>query len=516
LNFQSILYPNNHIRKEIQKEPSVFRDLNIDHIINKIIHGKKDYNLKPFYLEPLHDINTIEYRLEIMRDLEQQPMLEQIKSFSQKVFFLSRKTSAILERLTSSEKYYHNYLEKGNFLDAAKCYCYIVNFLTNRLASSDIKSRGLVAFNRYLSLYTASESFRELQKDTDTLKANLSNVKYTMLIKSGSIRVRKFESETDYEAEIEQFFKKFQQGSVEDYRKELSQEPYAAHIEAGVLDLVAGLYPKKFADIDSFCIKHRDYLDKAIVRFSREVQFYISYLEYIEKFKNSGLYFCYPKVSSQNKEIYSNGSFDLALADKLHDTGAPVICNDFFLEGQERIIVVSGPNQGGKTTFARTFGQLHYLASIGCPVPGQEARLFLPDGIFTHFEREEDINDLVGKLQNDLVRIREIFSRATGSSIIIINEILASTTLRDAQSIGKKIIEKIVQLNALCVFVTFLSELSSFNENTVSMVSNVVPENPAVRTYRIVRKKADGRAHAISIVEKHRLTYEALKERVKS
>ena len=121
-----------------------------------------------------------------------------------------------------------------------------------------------------------------------------------------------------------------------------------------------------------------------------------------------------------------------------------------------------------------------------------------------------------GKLQDDIIRIHDILNRATSNSIIVINELFSSTTLEDAVNVAEKIIDTITQRDILCIYITFLEELSTYNENTISMVSTVSRYDRQTRTYKILRLPADGKAYALSVAQKYRLTYDDIRERVKS
>lgn len=509
VTFHSILFERPEHRAGVDQAaaPPFFRDLNLDQVVDAITSGREEYRLQPFFHAPLPEVDAIKYRHEVFQDLEDKDLWECIGAFA-------RRMRTMRERLAQADKLHYKYQQESWFLDAVATYVEAVRALRDGVTAADVKSRGFRALREYLAGYVPSGKFTALAAETAKLKDDLASVTYCLDIHENRITVNKYESEADYAAEVEDTFEKFKRGAVKDYRVGFPAWPDMNHIEAGILDRVALLYPGVFQALDGYRDRHGGYLDRTVADFDREVQFYVAYLEHVQRCTATGLSFCYPNVSDQSKEVSARDTFDLALAGKLIRERSSVVCNDFRLKDPERIFVVSGPNQGGKTTFARTVGQLHYLASLGCLVPGTEARLFLFDRLFTHFEREEDLTNLRGKLEDDLVRIHEVLKLATPNSIVVMNEIFTSTTFRDALFLSKKVLERLVQLDALCVCVTFIDELASLGETTVSMVSTVDPDNPTVRTYKIVKKPADGRAYAVAIAKKYGLTYERLKERI--
>lgn len=491
----------------VSSPPDFFGDLNLDQVIDSVVAGREQYDLKSLFYQPLASEGEVNYRLAVFRDLEDDDLLECIRSFCNSMV-------AMRQSLSNSERRYYKHEREWWFLSAAQRYIDSLDFLAARLTRIALRSHALEQFCQFLCLYLQTSEFKRLAADTRDLCDQISGIRYALHISGGQVIVARQAAQDDYGAQIRRTFDKFSQQASKEYKFELTSVPEMNHIEAAITDMVARLYPGIFDSFQRYLANHRGYCHPAVNRFDREIQFYLAYVDYIQRLKAVGLPFCYPVVSSTCKEVSANEGFDIGLAMKLSQSGKPVVRNGFFLAGDERIFLISGPNQGGKTTFARMFGQMHYLASIGCPVPGKWANLFLYDRIFAHFERQEQLCELHGKLEHELTRMHAILCAATDRSILIMNESFLSTTVSDALLLNAIVLDRVRSLGALCVAVTFLDELATGRACIVSMASCVDPTDPSVRTFRIIRQAPAGQAFAMSIAHKYGLTYEMVKMRI--
>ncbi|HEY2521709.1 MAG TPA: hypothetical protein VGJ19_16475 [Streptosporangiaceae bacterium] len=503
--FRSILFARAEDRTATAPPP-FFADLNLDQVGAALTRGLEQYDLLPYFLTPLHDETAVAYRHQVVRDLRRTEVREIVTGFA-------RRMTAMRQSLSRAAQLHHPYQQQRWFLDAADTYVRAVQALTEQLGAAEPASEGLRSLRAYLEGYAGSASFQRLTAEARDLRGRLAQVRYCVHIRGTRVRVTRYENEDDYGADVEQTFARFRQGEVKDYRMPFRTLAEMDQVEGQILDCVAQLYPDLFQALTEFGRAHPGFADGTVATFDREVQFYLAYLSYIRPVESAGLEFCYPEISPAGHRVRVEDGFDLALASKLAGRRT-VVRNSLHLDGPERAIVVTGPNQGGKTTFARMTGQLFYLASLGLPVPGRSAQLFLPDQIFSHFDIEENLEDFRGRLEDELVRMHEILQRASSRSVVVMNESFASTTLEDASFLGAQILRQLTGKDLVCVYVTFIDQLASLNPACVSMVAGIDPGHQAGRTFRIVRRPADGLAYAAAIAGRYGLTYERLKERI--
>jgi DNA mismatch repair protein MutS len=509
--FRSILFPPGLEKERAERadQPACFVDLNLDQVIAAIVSKRDEEVLRPIFYSTYRNEEIIRCRQAVFADLERPEVFGIFPEFCEAM-------RTVRANLGYADKIAYKRHRHMVILRAIGFYCEAVASLLRGLQACTLRSAGLKNLQAYLAGYAGSHSFTKLATETRSLRDTLSKISYGTLFRGDKVTVRKYAAEPDYTVTILDRFAKFRETHVEPPVPMRPKDDFALnHIEESILEFVGRLFPERFHLLEDFVARQSSFIDDTVATFDREIGFFVAYLAFVDPLKKAGLPFCYPAVSASDKDTKVSAGFDLALAAKLVQEKGSVVCNDFYLVGAERLLVVSGPNQGGKTTFARMFGQLHVLAGLGCPVPGKLARLFLPDQILTHFEREEDITNLRGKLEDELVRLHQSCQAMTSNSIIVLNEIFNSTSLDDQVFLSTKVLQQILAADAIGVCVTFIDALSTLSEKTVSMVSTVVADDPARRTFLIIRKPADGLAYALSLAEKRGVTYERLRTRVR-
>ena len=504
--FTSILFPNGGAPKGAEAAPDCFADLHLDEIIAAVTAGHPTH-VDRFFHVPLHDVSTVEYRHQVFRDLECDQTRQAILNFATGM-------QTMRHRLQHAKQLSNPLQRHGWFIYAVQTFCDTVALLRNELADVELTSPGLRDFDHYVAEYVESDTFRNLVRESAAVQTELRGVRYTVHVQDLRVHVEKYEGQTDYSAAVVATFDRFAAEAGKDYHVSLKDRADMNHVDEQILECVAKLYPDAFALLDGFCRRNAGFVEPTIARFDHEISFYLSYLAFVRRLTTAGLAFDYPEVTTEPGALSADDAFDLALAIKSDDAGQSLVSNGFRLSGSERIFVVTGPNQGGKTTFARTIGQCAYLASLGCSVPARRARFTLADHIYTHFDRQENLSTLHGKLEDELIRIHDVLSRATATSIIIMNESFSSTTVSDALMIGAEILERIIQLRCIAVYVTFLDELASLGEACVSMVGEVATDSPTQRTFHFTRRPADGLAYAAALADKYGLNYDVLRRRI--
>ena len=511
--FFSILYPSKTVCETAlsQVSPDFFYDLNLAPVVSSILRGCPGYGLEGLFFTPPKDRETILYRQDIMKDLEDPKTRETVSSCSRAIFRLEKNREEIKKNLSSNRWYENSRLSQGRLLECAENYCHEVERLLECLVNRKLASKGMVSFRDYLLSYSSREGYLGIRSEMIHLRKSLSGIHYCMNISNGTIRVRNFDGQPDLTSRILSNFARFQSKQGDSRTADRKDLFLAEHVEAAVLNLVAVQNKDAFSELTRFSIRHLDFSDETLVRFSMEVQFFLSYFSFISPMKSAGLPFCFPQLCSSPDHFHCTNGFDIALASKILDK---IVVNDFSLDYPERILVVTGPNQGGKTTYARAFGQIHWLASLGLCVPGNEAVLYVFDQILTHFGHQEKWETHNGRLRDDLTRLHDLLQKASPQTLVIINEIFASATYSDGLILGRHMMDTLISQKIPSLIVTFLDELSQYGESVVSMVSQVDSFDPCKRTFKIIRKRADGLAYALDLVRKHQLTQEQLERRI--
>ncbi len=122
--------------------------------------------------------------------------------------------------------------------------------------------------------------------------------------------------------------------------------------------------------------------------------------------------------------------------------------------GGKALIVVTGANQGGKTTFLRSAGSARVMMQSGMFAPADMFRASLVGGVFTHFEREEDATMKSGKFDEELSRMSDIIDQLLPRSLVLFNESFFSTNEREGSEIADQIVTALLERGHRVIFVS--------------------------------------------------------------
>ena len=272
-----------------------------------------------------------------------------------------------------------------------------------------------------------------------------------------------------------------------------------------------------------------------LLSLEREIAFYLGAAQLFAALQARGMPVCRPALADAGeRHLQVTGLYNINLAlGAGSDAARSIVGNDLDMAASGRILVLTGPNQGGKTTFARAVGLLQVLAQAGLYAPAGAATVSPADLVDTHFPVDEPGHAEGGRLAEEARRLASIFASSSGHSLILMNESLASTSPSESLYLAEDVVRGLRLLGARAVFATHLHELGervdainrevAGDSRLVSMVAGIESadtgngSNGEVRrTYRIRPGPPVGLSYARDIARRYGISFDDIRAQLEA
>jgi len=221
---------------------------------------------------------------------------------------------------------------------------------------------------------------------------------------------------------------------------------YLAELQDRGINLVANALAQSTAHILSFFIMLRT-----------ELAFYVGCVNLHEQLAQLGEPTCFPVPVAPGERRHSyRGLYDVCLALSMKQK---VVGNDEDADKRD-LVMITGANQGGKSTFLRGIGLAQLMMQCGMFAPAEAFCANICEGLFTHYKREEDTTMQSGKFDEELSRMSAIVEHVRPNAMLLFNESFAATNEREGSEIARQIICALLEKHIKVFFVTHLYEFA--------------------------------------------------------
>lgn len=481
-----------------------YLDLNLLQIIERAI-ANWGVGVKKYYMYLPESAEETAYRRAVYGDVKKDAVYEALVAYTKQL-------AGVAELRREKEATTSPMRRTIWRIRETEAYCNAYETLARALEQADLASDGMIRFRGILQSILAGEEYLSMRKQTSRLLGEIRALRFVVTYdrERMSVELRELPERGAYDEWLDSV------SGVTAGASSLLQNPFKAdpgvtEMEQACVNILMKKKPEFFRELKAIAENETDCRRQELTRFEQEILFYLSFATLQRDMEKAGFAFATPDTD-ENKRMEATGLYDLALALASRTSGKTVIPNDFYYGEGDRFFVLTGPNQGGKTTFARSLGQLVYFSMMGLDVPAKAACVHFFPSIQTHFSVEESIETGRGKLMEELVRLAPMMGTHRQGSFVVINELFTTAANYDAQIMGKRVLDHFVGLGCMGIYVTHIKELADERKGVVSL--RAMLNDCGIQTFEIRRGEAEDTACAINQVNKYRLTYEQLKERL--